>query len=172
MKAAVALDWLLAGFMGLFVPVAPFVASAIARDLSYLRDYRRTVLKGASHLRGQVQSRAFSRYVLYGRLPKPVDEAVVGQCTHCGNCCMHRRCIFLDWSPEGDSRCRIYKSGFWKKLACGRYPESSLDISLYDCPSFTTVPVTEMAPRRRVIPLVPVSEPVPRPEPMQRQRAQ
>jgi hypothetical protein len=174
MKAAVALDWLLAGFMGLFVPVAPFVASIIARDPSYLRDYRRTVVKGASHLRGQVQSRAFSRYVLYGRLPKPEGEAVVGECTHCGNCCMHRRCIFLEWSPEGDSRCRIYNSGFWKKLACGRYPESSVDIALYDCPSFTTVPANAMAPRRRVIPLVPAHdrEREAQPEVMQRQRLQ
>jgi hypothetical protein len=168
MKAAVALDWLLAGFMGLFVPMAPLVASVIARDPSYLRDYWRTVLKGANHLRGQVQSRAFSRYVLYGKQPKPLGEAVVGECTHCGNCCMHRRCIFLDWSAEGDSRCRIYDSGFWKWLACGRYPESSMDIALYDCPSFTTVAVSEVVRRRRVIPVAAVHDH--RPEAMRRQR--
>ncbi len=168
MKAAVALDWLLAGFMGLFVPVAPFVAFAIARDPAYLRDYRRTVVKGANHLRGQVQSRAFSRYVLYGKLPKPLGEAVVGECTHCGNCCMHQRCIFLDWSAEGESRCRIYNTGFWKWLACGRYPESSMDIALYDCPSFTTVAVSEVVRRRRVIPVVAVHDR--RPEAMRRQR--
>jgi hypothetical protein len=158
MKAAVALDWLLAGLMGLLLPVSPIVASVIARDPSYLRDYRRTLLKAASHLRGQVKSRAFSRYVLYGRLPKPEGEAVVGECTHCGNCCLHRRCIFLDWSSKGHSCCRIYGSGFWKKLACGRYPESSVDIARYECPSFTTVLVSAMTPRRRVIPLVAVHD--------------
>lgn len=170
MKAAVALDWLMAGFMGLFVPVGPFVATAISRDPAYLRDYRRTVLKGARHLRGQVRSRAFSRYVLYQRDRVFRAEAVVGECTHCGNCCMHRSCIFLDWSESGESRCRIYKTAFWNKLACGRYPESGLDIALYRCPSFTAVPGSELVPRRRVIPLVPV--PTSPTEAMQRQSMQ
>lgn len=170
MKAAVALDWLLAGFMSLFVPVAPFVASIIARDTAYLRDYRRTVVKGANHLRGQVRARAFSRYVLYGHLPRPEGEAVVGECTHCGQCCLHQQCIFLDWSAEGQSRCRIYDSAFWKKLACGRYPESSVDIALYDCPSFSTVAVAEPARRRRVIPLVAVPDRRPVVEALKRRR--
>jgi len=167
MKAAVALDWLLAGFMGLFLPLAPFVATVLSRDPSYLRNYRRTVLRGAGHLRGQVKSRAFSRYVLYGRQPQPIGEVVIGECTHCGNCCMHRQCIFLDWSATGASRCRIYNTSFWKKLACGRYPESSIDIELYGCPSFSTIPSTEGA-RRRVIPLIPV----PQQEALQRRRMQ
>ncbi|MEO8039628.1 MAG: hypothetical protein ABI794_12730 [Betaproteobacteria bacterium] len=166
MKAAVVIDWLLAGFMGLFVPFAPLVATAISRDPSYLRDYRRTVLRGAGHLKGQVRSRAFSRYVLYGR-QQPVGETVVGECTHCGNCCMHRQCIFLDWSSSGQSRCRIYNTAFWKRLACGRYPETGVDIGLYGCPSFTTVPSTERV-RRRVIPVVAA----PQQEAMQRQSMQ
>jgi len=64
MKAAVSLDWLLAGFMGLLLPIAPLVASILARDSAYLWDYRRTLVKSAGHLRSQVRSRAFSRYAL------------------------------------------------------------------------------------------------------------
>ena len=166
MKAAVSLDWLLAGFMGLLLPIAPLVASILARDSAYLWDYRRSLVKSAGHLRSQVRSRAFSRYVLYGRLHKPVGETereteretLVGECTHCGNCCMHRSCVFLDWSPEGASRCRIYNSSFWKQLACGRYPESSLDIALYDCPRFTAVPPGKPAAGVQVIPVVAIHD--------------
>jgi len=140
MRIAVVLDWLLAGFMGLLLPFAPLVASVIARDPSYLRRYATTAAKATGHLHGQVKSRAFSRYLLCGRIVPPAQEKVVGQCTHCGNCCLHRRCIYLDWSLAGESRCRIYNRAFWKKLACGRYPESRRDIDLYACPSFSDVP--------------------------------
>jgi len=136
-RLAAVLDWLLASVMGLMLPLAPIAASAIARDGSYLRRYGATTAKAAGHLHGQVKSRAFSRYVLYDANAPSTPETVVGQCTHCGNCCLHRRCIYLDWSPEGDSRCRIYNSAFWKTLACGRYPESRQDIVLYACPSFS-----------------------------------
>jgi hypothetical protein len=136
-RLAAVLDWLLASVMGLMLPLAPIAASAIARDGSYLRRYGSTTAKAAGHLHGQVKSRAFSRYVLYDANAPSTPETVVGQCTHCGNCCLHRRCIYLDWSPEGDSRCRIYNSAFWKTLACGRYPESRQDIVLYACPSFS-----------------------------------
>ncbi len=136
-RTAAILDWLLASMMGLMLPLAPIAASVIARDGSYLRRYGATTAKAAGHLQGQVRSRAFSRYLLYDANTASTADTVVGQCTHCGNCCLHRRCIYLDWSPAGDSRCRIYNSPFWKALACGRYPESRQDIQLYACPSFT-----------------------------------
>lgn len=147
MKAAVTLDWLLAGLMALLLPLAPLLASAIAQDASYLRGYRRTLRKAWGHLHGLVQSQAFSRYVLRGRSAADARrEPVVGQCTHCGNCCLHRRCIFLDWHEGGVSRCRIYHRRFWKMLACGRYPESRLQIALYACPSFRAAPVAREQP--------------------------
>jgi hypothetical protein len=143
MKIVVILDWLLAGFMGLLLPFSPFVASAIAKDLSYTRSYFKTIAKAARHLHGQVKSRAFSRYLLYGFDAPPNPEKVVGECTHCGNCCLHRSCIYLDWSASGESLCLIYSQPFWKKLACGRYPESRHDIDRYTCPSFNTEPAKE-----------------------------
>jgi hypothetical protein len=73
MKIAVVLDWLLAGFMGLLLPFAPLVASVIARDPSYLRRYATTAAKATGHLHGQVKSRAFSRYLLCGRIAPPAQ---------------------------------------------------------------------------------------------------
>jgi hypothetical protein len=136
-KRAVIFDWLLAGFMGLLLPFSPFVASAIALDPSYIRRCVKTTAKAAGHLHGQVKSRAFSHYLLYGSIAPPTPGKIVGECTHCGNCCLHRSCIYLDWSANGESRCRIYNQPFWKKLACGRYPENLHDINLYACPSFS-----------------------------------
>jgi hypothetical protein len=139
-KRAVILDWLLAGFMGLLLPLSPFVASAIALDPSSIRRCVKTTAKAADHLHGQFKSRAFSRYLLYGAVARTHPEKVAGRCTHCGNCCLHRSCIYLDWSEIGESRCLIYNQLFWKKLACGRYPEHRHDIDLYACPSFSIEP--------------------------------
>ncbi len=144
MKLAVILDWLLAGFMGLLLPFSPFVASAIALDTSYIRRCVKTTAKAAGHLHGQVKSRAFSRYLLHGSVAPSIPEKIVGQCTHCGNCCLHRSCIYLDWSAIGESRCSIYNQPFWKKLACGRYPENRHDIALYACPSFSIEPAQKV----------------------------
>ena len=143
MQAAVVLDWLLAGTLALLLPLAPLVAGGIARDASYVRRYPRTVRKALGHLNGLVRSRAFSRYLFYRRTVRTKHEILLGQCTHCGNCCLHGRCIFLDWSTQGESRCRIYNSELWKKLACGCYPETKLELDWYGCPSFTAVLPTE-----------------------------
>jgi hypothetical protein len=134
------LDWSVAATMALLLPVAPFVAALIARDWRYAVGYPQTLLRAAGHLRGQVRSAAASRYRAHARGQLPPPERVVGACTHCGNCCLDRRCVFLDWSPRGESRCRIYGTAFWKRLACGRYPENGMDIALYSCPSFRAEP--------------------------------
>jgi hypothetical protein len=134
------LDLTVAGLMGLLLPLAPVVASLIARDRRYFTAYGRTLLRAAGHLRGQVRSAAVSRYWRNGRAPRP-PERVTGACTHCGRCCLDRRCVFLDWTAQGESRCRIHGTAFWQRLACGRYPESAFHIALYDCPSFRAEPV-------------------------------
>ncbi len=134
------LDWSVAAAMGLLLPIAPFVAALIARDWRYAVRYPQTLLRSAGHLRGQVRSAAASRYRAHARARLPPPERITGACTHCGNCCLDRRCVFLDWSPEGESRCRIYGTAFWKRLACGRYPENGMDIDLYACPSFRAGP--------------------------------
>lgn len=153
MKPTIALDALWAAVMIPLLPVAPIVASLIAGDASYTRHYARTMVRAARHIGAQFRARAFSRWVFYRTPPASERDDVVGSCTHCGNCCLHRQCVFLDWSAEGHSRCRIYGRAFWRLLACGRYPESALDISLYACPSFAAVPRAASA-QARTIPIV------------------
>jgi len=84
----------------------------------------------------------------------------VGTCTHCGNCCLNRSCLFLDFDAAGRSSCRIYGGRFWSVLNCSRYPESRNDIELYRCASFTAVALPD-PPARRVIPLWRVDVPAP-----------
>ena len=152
MKSTTVLDGLWAATLLLLLPVAPLIASLIAADAAYCRRYGNTVVRAARHVGAQFRARAFSRWLFYQAPPAGQRDDIVGGCTHCGNCCLHRQCVFLDWSVEGHSRCRIYGRGFWRLLACGRYPESALDIGLYACPSFAAVPRSGPS-RSRTIPI-------------------
>ena len=155
MKPTIALDGLWAAALLLLLPVAPVIASFIAADASYCRRYGNTLGRAFRHIGAQFKSRAFSRWIFYRDPPAGQRADIVGGCTHCGNCCLHRQCVFLDWSAEGHSRCRIYGRPFWRLLACGRYPESAMDIELYACPSFAAVPRGEGVRGRPVaIPVV------------------
>jgi hypothetical protein len=146
------LEYSATGLMFALLPLGPFVASAIARDASYARRYRATLLRGAAHARAMLRDRAISRYLLRRRRARMPRERIVGACTHCGNCCLNRSCLFLDFDASGRSRCRIYGSRFWGLLNCSRYPESRNDIELYRCASFTALPAPD-ALRHRVIPV-------------------
>jgi hypothetical protein len=142
----------------LALPLLPFAASAIAGDWSYLRRYPGTLRRIASHIAATWRSDAVSRaWVLRFDPPgaRVAGTRVVGQCTHCGNCCLHKHCVFLGFDAGGRSFCRIYGGKVWCQLPCGAYPVSQLDIDLYACPSFHTVP--EPGPTgTRVIPIQPV----------------
>lgn len=153
-RLARAAEYLAVAVGFLLLPVVPFAASAVARDWSYGRRYARTVVRGAAHFRATLRDRAISRYLVH-RLPNvrvEPQERIVGACTHCGNCCLSRRCLFLDFDEAGRSSCRIYGTPFWNRLSCSLYPANRRDIELYRCPSFATEPEPESM-RRTVIPL-------------------
>jgi hypothetical protein len=160
------LEYGAAGIMFALVPLGPFVAGAIARDASYVRRYGATLIRSVAHARAMLRDRAISRYLLRPRRAMAVQrERIIGACTHCGNCCLNRSCLFLAFEVGGRSRCRIYGSRFWSALNCSRYPESRNDIELYRCTSFAALPGPG-TPRYRVIPVwradIPATEPLER----------
>jgi len=137
------------------LPVWPVVAAAVAGDPRYLRRYPRTLVQTMRHIRATWRGRAISR-MLVQRLTPPglrVRERIIGSCTHCGNCCLDRSCLFLAYDAQGQSRCRIYGGRVWKRLTCGRYPVDGEEIALYRCPSFTAERETPTS-GRRIVPIV------------------
>jgi hypothetical protein len=153
-------EYLAVGVGFLLLPMVPFAASAVARDWSYGRRYTTTLGRGAAHFRATLRDRAISRYLVHrfaDRRPDP-QERIIGACTHCGNCCLSRSCLFLDFDQAGRSSCRIYGTSFWNRLSCSLYPANRRDIELYRCPSFSVVTASEPL-RRPVIPLRVVQRP-------------
>jgi hypothetical protein len=128
--------------MWLLLPLAPFAAAYLARDREYVRNYASALRRSAAHVRAQSRAKVGSRFVAAradrGKAPR---YAISGGCTHCGQCCLYKSCIFLAFDRGGRSRCRIYGTRFWNWLRCGEYPETAMDIALYECPSFVATPV-------------------------------
>jgi hypothetical protein len=138
----------------LMLPALPLVAAAAAREPAFARRYGSTLTRVARHIRATWRGRSISRVLIQRLTPARAPQRIIGSCTHCGNCCLFRSCIFLQFDEQGQSRCRIYGGRLWKHLSCGSYPVDGDEIELYRCPSFAAVPS-----RYRVIPLVAAARP-------------
>lgn len=144
----------------LLLPLLPLVAAVVASDRMFLQDYPAAMARIARHIRATWRGRAISR-MLEHRLTPPrlrKHHDVVGACTHCGNCCLDRACVFLSFDEQGRSHCQIYGGRLWRRLSCGDYPIDASEIELYRCPSFSAV-VAPVPSAGRVIPIVRVGNP-------------
>ena len=140
--------------MALLLPLAPFACAVLSGQMRFLWRYAKTIEQSANSLRAlyraDVIARNFERAFIERLLPAQVrqhralHDGVQGDCTHCGQCCLDRHCVFLDWTAAGLSRCSIYNNRFWKLTSCGKYPIDSRSIAVYDCPSFKAIPVRVM----------------------------
>jgi len=123
----------------LLLPLWPFIAGALARDWRYVTRYAQSILVVIAHIRASYRTHALARHLVRNLVPRGAARPV-GSCTHCGNCCLEKSCIFVEFDPAGHSSCRIYGTRLWKLLACGEYPVDAQDIELYACPSFSVPP--------------------------------
>ena len=144
------IEIVLLGVMALGLPLSPLVCALIASDHRYLLRYTFTLKQCARMLREMLRVHVISRMVMRRfSSPSQVDtppkdrstERVVGECTHCGKCCINKSCVYLQVGDNGQSRCGIYKNWFWKQLTCGDYPISGEEIDVYACPSFRAISV-------------------------------
>ena len=151
--SVIALGWLV-------LPIWPLVAAVIARDAAYLKDYPRTLVGVVRHIGATWRAHAIERLLIrrLGATTPAESGRIAGECTHCGNCCLYRSCIFLSLDAQGQSSCNIYGGRVWDALACGDYPLDREDIALYRCPSFEVVPVSA-GTDAKVIPIFPATVP-------------
>jgi hypothetical protein len=141
--------------LALTLPLAPFACAILAGDLGYLRRYFTTIARCARMTREMARADVLARRIeieLSPRAAAPAD-VVTGACTHCGKCCIHQSCVYLERDEAGQSRCAIYNNWFWRKTSCGSYPISAQEIAVYDCPSFTAAPAPVSPQSRVVIPI-------------------
>ncbi len=131
--------------MALLLPAAPVACAALSGRVSFLRRYGGTVKRSAKSIcalwRADVIARNLERLLGQLMFQGPVSSSVQGDCTHCGQCCLDRSCVFLEWTEAGKSSCSIHSNWFWKLTSCGTYPIDAQSIAIYECPSFKAIPI-------------------------------
>jgi hypothetical protein len=126
----------LIAFLYCLLPMLPLLAALAFMRWGFVRSYPRTLRKMRVHLEAMRQGpvQHFFRDVL-GR-PPSVPVGIGGSCVQCGNCCMERRCAFLEQVEKDKYQCGIYGS-IWRRFSnCGSYPLNQHDIDRYACPSY------------------------------------
>ena len=128
----------------LFLPLLPLLASIAFLRKDYLLRYGAMLKRFLIHIPA-MRDGPVEDY--FGSVFGLTDEAPVqikGSCVQCGNCCMDRRCVFLETLDESRYQCGIYHSPLRRFSNCGSYPLNQRDIDRYACPSYfavETVPV-------------------------------
>ena len=137
------IEWVSVSVLYIGLPLSPVAVMLISGSREHLSQYRRTLRCCADMVPALWQSHVIARNIERVLSPKAQhpDRAIQGSCTHCGRCCIDRKCVFLDWTPDGQSRCGIYRNWFWKLTSCGTYPVDGQSIDVYECPSFRTIPL-------------------------------
>ena len=124
----------------------PLLASLLFARSKYVREYRNTLNRLRVHIAalGEGPAQHYFHDVM-GR-GSNVPQEIHGECVQCGNCCMDRRCVFLEAADAGKYQCGIYHSPFRKLSNCGSFPLNQWDIDRYACPSYTASAVIPIQP--------------------------
>jgi hypothetical protein len=125
----------------LLFPFLPFLATLVFWRLDFSRHYLQTLKKIWCHLQAMQEGPAVHYFAdVMGRASQ-VPEAMGGSCVQCGNCCMNRRCMFLQPIDDGKFQCGIYTSPLRRFSNCGSFPLNAYDIERYECPSYFVIPI-------------------------------
>jgi hypothetical protein len=115
----------------------PLLASILFLRRKYVMEYGKTFRKVRIHIEALREGPAQHYFQdVLGRGSRVPDD-IHGECVQCGNCCMERRCLFLEELQNGKYQCGIYASPFRRLSNCGSFPLNQWDIDRYACPSYT-----------------------------------
>ena len=129
------------GMLRWMVPVAPLCASIVFWRRKYILDYAGFIRKMYVHIEALREGPAQHYFEdVLGRA-KAVPADISGSCVQCGNCCMDKRCMFLEPISEGRYLCGIYHSAFRRLSNCGPFPLNAYDIERYACPSYHVITI-------------------------------
>lgn len=131
--------WGVIGLAYLLLPFMPLMASIVFFRRKYLLQYPTYLKKMAIHIRALREGPVVHYFEdVVGRIHQ-VPEAIEGSCVQCGNCCMEKRCVFLEDMGDTRFQCGVYHSPLRRFSNCGSFPINAYDIERYACPSYSVV---------------------------------
>jgi hypothetical protein len=127
------------GSMYLLLPLLPLLASVVYFRIKYVAEYPRTLKKMLIHIKALSEGPVLHYFQDVAGQRASIPAEIQGSCTQCGNCCLDKRCVFLEKTADEKYLCGIYHSPLRRYSNCGSFPLSAHDIQRYDCPGYTVV---------------------------------
>lgn len=123
----------------LLMPAMPVIMSLLLWDLKYIKNYKQSIDKFRQHFdalrQGPIQHYLSDVVMKYKDIPVTIE----GECIQCGNCCLNKKCAFLQDVGDDKYQCGIYNSLLRKFSNCNSFPLHAEDIERYACPSYKVV---------------------------------
>ncbi len=133
------MTWIVIGGLYLLLPLLPMLASLAYQKSQYVLQYWRTLKKMLIHLEALSQGPVHRYFQDGARRGTDVPAEILGSCTQCGNCCLNKRCAFLEQVADDKYQCGIYHAPLRRYSNCGSFPINAEDIERYACPGYTAV---------------------------------
>jgi len=143
------LTYLLIFSLLLLFPLLPLLAALVFWRMHFLFDYQQTLKRILVHMKAMSEGPAIHYFADVMGCVTQVPQAMGGSCVQCGNCCMNKRCIFLQPLNDGRFQCGIYDSPLRRFSNCGSFPLNAYDIERYECPSYFVIQVMPATPESR-----------------------
>lgn len=127
------------GTMYLLLPLLPLLAAVVYFRAKYAVHYWTTLKKMVIHLKALSEGPVLHYLQDVAGQQAGIPAQIQGNCTQCGNCCLDKRCVFLEQTADDKYICGIYHSPLRRYSNCGSFPLSAHDIERYDCPGYSVV---------------------------------
>ena len=128
------------------LPLWPFVMGIVFSKYRFILNYKSTLRSLLIYFKALGEG-PIDHYLLdVVSVKNTIPATIQGSCIKCGNCCLDKRCIFLEQTSKEEYICGIYTSPLRKFSNCNSFPLNARDIERYSCPSFTVSPVEQTQP--------------------------
>jgi hypothetical protein len=125
------------GCMYLLLPLLPLAAAVGFQRRKYAVQYWATLKKMVIHLKALSEGPVLHYLQDVAGRRTDIPAEIRGNCTQCGNCCLDKRCVFLEKTADEKYICGIYHSPLRRYSNCGSFPLSAHDIERYACPGYS-----------------------------------
>ena len=118
------------------LPVLPLLLTIAFAKPKFFFNYRQTLRKLIIYVQALREGPLEHYFQDVIGLENEVPATIEGSCIKCGNCCLNKRCVFLEQTSQTEFQCGIYTSPFRRFSNCNSFPLNAQDIARYDCPSY------------------------------------
>jgi len=123
------------------MPILPLVMGIIFLKPRFIWQYPKTFVKLNIYIKALREGPILHYFNDVVSIKAEIPATIEGTCIKCGNCCLDRRCVFLEQTSEVEFECGIYHSPLRRFSNCNSFPLDARDIERYACPSYSVVTV-------------------------------